>query len=227
MKKCGLVILLAIVLVIAPTQKSQAVWWWVVKAAVKKAIKAADLAIQKQQNRVLWLQNAQKVIENTMSKLKLTEISDWTDRQRNLYKNYFEELNKVKLLITYYQRIREITRTQIQLVEEYKHGWRLVRNDKHFTIEEIRDIGRYYDGILNETMQNLEQLGLVVNSFKMQMSDAKRLEIINNVAVQVEQNFIDLRRFNSENAAESMRRAHGIKEVEMVKEMYGIQQDQK
>lgn len=217
------VFLLLLALIVAPTQKSHAVWWLVVKAAVKKAIKAADLAIQRQQNKVIWLQNAQKVIENTMSKLKLTEISDWTDRQRNLYKNYFEELNKVKLLITYYQRIREITVTQIALVEEYKRAWNLVRNDKNFTIDEIRDIGRYYDGILRRTIQNLEQLGMVINSFKTQMSDAKRLQIINQVADQVEQNFSDLRRFTAENTAESLKRAHGMQEIEMVKQIYGIQ----
>lgn len=223
MKKRICVFLLLLGLVIAPIQKSHAIWWVVVKAAVKKAIKAADLAIQKQQNKVIWLQNAQKVLENTMSKLKLNEISDWTDRQRNLYKNYFEELNKVKLLITYYQRIREITATQVSLVEEYKRAWNLVSNDKNFTIDEIRGIGKYYDGILKETVQNLEQLGLIINSFKTQMSDAKRLEIINSVADQVEQNFIDLRRFTASNTAESLKRAHGIREIEMVKRMYGIE----
>ncbi|SIN78045.1 conjugal transfer protein TraI [Chitinophaga niabensis] len=223
MKRWGLVILLMTAMVIAPTQKSHAIWWLVVKAAVKKAIKAADLAIQRQQNKVIWLQNAQKVIENTMSKLKLTEISDWTARQRNLYKEYFEELNKVKLLITYYQRIREITAMQIALVEEYKQAWRQIRNDKHFTPQEIIDIGRYYDGILNETIQNLEQLGMVINSFKTQMSDAKRLMIINQVADQVEQNFTDLRRFTASNKSESLKRAHSLQEIETVKMMYGLE----
>ena len=48
----------------------------IIKAAVKKVIKAVDLKIQRLQNKTIWLQNAQKVLENKMSKLKLTEISD-------------------------------------------------------------------------------------------------------------------------------------------------------
>ena len=34
------------------------------------------------QNKTIWLQNAQKVIENQMSKTKLTEISGWTEQQK-------------------------------------------------------------------------------------------------------------------------------------------------
>ena len=42
----------------------------VIQAGIKKAIKAVDLKIQRLQNKTIWLQNAQKVLENKMSKLK-------------------------------------------------------------------------------------------------------------------------------------------------------------
>lgn len=220
-RKCW-VILLMVGLTIAPTHESKAVWWWVVKAAVKKAIKAADLAIQKQQNKVIWLQNAQKTLENTMSKLKLKEIGEWTDRQKTLYKNYFDELNKVKMLIALYQRIRDITARQIQLVEEYKRAWRMVRGDKNLTADEVQNIGRVYEGILNETIINIEQLGLAINSFKTQMSDAKRLEIIDNASDRVDQNYYDLKRYNYETAKLSISRSKDLQEIELIKKLYGI-----
>src|SRR2546428_2294271 len=68
----------------------------VIKAGVKKVIKAVDLKIQRMQNETIWLQNAQKVLENKLSELKLTEIADWSDRQRSLYSDYYQELLKVK-----------------------------------------------------------------------------------------------------------------------------------
>lgn len=219
----GIVIcLLCVGLVIVPTQKSQAVWWWVVKAAVKKAIKAADLAIQKQQNKVIWLQNAQKTIENAMAKLKLDEISDWTEKQREIYKKYFDELHKVKVLITYYQRIKDITQRQLQIVAQYKQAWQFIRQDKNFTPEEVVYMGRVYDGIIRETLENINQLSLVVNSFQTQMSDAKRIEIIALVDRKVQENYSDLLRFNTENAMLSLKRAKDFHEVEMVKRMYGL-----
>ena len=39
-----------------------------IKFAVKKVIKAIDLRIQRLQNKTIWLQNAQKKIENILSK---------------------------------------------------------------------------------------------------------------------------------------------------------------
>lgn len=222
MRKWGLVILLVMGLVVAPTQKSHAIWWVAVKAAVKKAIRAADLAIQRQQNKVIWLQNAQKTLENTMAKLKLTEISDWTQRQKDLYQQYFEELHRVKLLITYYHRVRDIAEKQIYLVREYKRVWALIRNDKHFTPEEIRYMASVYAGILEETVNNVDQLVLVVNSFSLQMSDAKRLEIIATVDQRVTENFSDLRRFNSGNSLLSLKRAKSEQEIDIVKMLYGL-----
>lgn len=207
----------------APTQKAHAVWWWVVKAAIKKAILAADLAIQKQQNKVIWLQNAQKTIENAMSKLKLNEISEWTEKQRAQYKAYFDELNKVKSIITYYKRIKEIGKKQVQLVDEYKRAWRLIRQDKNFTADELTYIGRVYQGILDETTSNIEQLTLVVNSFATSMSDEKRLEIMGDAADKIDQVYADLKRFNNENYLLSLSRAKGRIEIEQLKFMYGIE----
>lgn len=223
MKKRVWTILLLLGLIIAPTQKSHAIWWVVVKAAIKKAILAADLAIQKQQNKVIWLQNAQKTLENAMSKLKLDEISDWTERQRTLYKDYFEELNKVKSLISYYKRIKEISQKQIQLVDQYKRAWRLVQSDKNFNLKEVSYMGEVYQGILNETVKNVDQLFLVINSFTTTMTDAKRLQIINDAADQVDRNYNDLIEFNNENYLLSLSRSKSQVEIDQVKILYGIE----
>ena len=133
MKKIWFITMLAtMLLVVAPTQQSHAVVWVVVKPAVKKVIKAIDLQIQRLQNKTIWLQNAQKTLENTLSKLKLDEMSDWTEKQKEQYRKYYEELAKVKSIISYYQRIRDITKKQLRLVDEYKRSWSLIRQDSHF-----------------------------------------------------------------------------------------------
>ncbi len=64
----------------------------IIKAAVIKVIKAVDLQVQRLQNKTIWLQNAQKALENEMSQLKLNEIKDWVGKQRKLYDDYYQEL---------------------------------------------------------------------------------------------------------------------------------------
>lgn len=194
----------------------------VIKAGVKKVIKAVDLKIQRMQNQTIWLQNAQKVLENQLSKLRLTEIADWTERQRELYSGYYEELQKVKAVIAYYQRIREITLMQAQIVTEYKQAYGNFRQDEHFTLQEIGYMGKVYSGILEQSVKNLDQLLLVVNSFRTQMSDAKRLELIGQAADRIEENYRDLRRFNASNVMLSYARAKSVEDAKQIQLLYGI-----
>lgn len=194
----------------------------IVKAVTKKVIKAIDLRIQRLQNKTIWLQNAQKQVENVLSKLKLDEISDWTQKQKDLYKGYYEELAKVKSIITYYQRIREITKKQTQLVQEYERAWNLFKQDTHFKDSEIQYMERVYTGILEESVKNIDQIFLILDSFATQMSDLKRLEIINNAADQIDGNYDDLTMFNQQNILLSLQRAKTEADVNQVKQFYGI-----
>jgi hypothetical protein len=194
----------------------------IAKAVTKKVIKAIDLRIQKLQNKTIWLQNAQKKIENVLSKLKLDEISDWTKKQRDLYKGYYEELAEVKSIIIYYQQIKDITKKQTRLVAEYEKAWNLFKQDSHFKESEIQYMERVYSGILEESLKNIDQIFLILDSFTTQMSDLKRLEIINKAAAEIDANYDDLTLFNQQNVMLSLQRAKTEADVNRVKQFYGI-----
>lgn len=196
----------------------------VIRTGVKRVVKAVDLKIQRLQNETIWLQNAQKVLENQLSKLKLTEIADWTEKQKELYRKYYQELWEIKSAITYYKRLKELTAKQVELVNEYKWAWNLFKRDKHFTPEEISVMEKVYAGILDASVKNADELLLVVNSFKTQMSDAARLEIIAGAADKIDMNLTDLKKFNHENIKLSIQRATSLDEVVTLKEIYGIQE---
>jgi len=174
------------------------------------------------QNETIWLQNAQKTLENKMSKLKLTEISDWVEKQRKLYDDYFEELWQIKAALAHYQRVKTIIERQVQMVKEYKAAYAIFKQDKNFTSEEIDYMYSVYMGIFNESVKSIEQLHLVINAYATQMSDAKRIEIINEVNDDIEQQFNDLKSFNHQNKMLSLQRAAEKGELEYVKRLYGI-----
>lgn len=207
---------------VAPTMQSHAIVWKLVTEAAKKVLRAIDLQIQRQQNKVIWLQNAQKTLENTMAKLRLGEISEWTEKQRKLYDDYFQELWRVKNAISTYHKVKEIIEGQLQLVQEYNRAWNLLKQDKHFSAGELQEMYRKYAGILDESLKNLDQLFLVSNSFATQMSDGKRLELIQTTADELETNTRDLRSFNERNFRLSYSRARDAAEAEYLKKLYGL-----
>src|SRR5665213_3822512 len=216
---CMVIVLMSI----APETKAQDPITLIIKQGIKKVIIAVDLKIQRLQTKTIWLQNAQKVVENTMSKLKLDQITDWVQKQKDLYQNYFAELWEVKDVLSNYHRIKEITQQEIALVKDYHQAWNGVQQDGHFTPNEVLYIGQVYTGIIDASLKNLDQIALVINSFTTQMTDAKRMEIINRAADAMQTNLNDLRSFNSQNILLSLQRSKDENDVAVVKKMYGLQ----
>lgn len=194
----------------------------IIKQGITKVIKAIDLKVQRLQNQTIWLQNAQKVIENSMSEMHLSEITDWVQKQKDLYSDYYKGLTEVKSVITYYHEVKDISAKEAQLVADYKRAWHTIQRDPHLTADELVYTSWVYSGILDQSAKDLDGLFMVVNSFVTQMSDAKRIEIINGIAKKVNRNWDDLQRFNNQNAILSLQRAKDENEARMVKAMYGL-----
>lgn len=225
MKKTLAAVCLGLCCMFLPIEKTHAQIpiYDIIKAAVKKVIKAVDLKIQRLQNKTIWLQNAQKTLENKMSQLKLNEIRDWVQKQKKLYEDYFEELKKVKSAIANYSRVKDIIQQQIAMVSEYKGAWNLFRQDKNFTAEELDYMLTIYTGMMDESLKNIDQLFMVVNAYATQMTDAKRLEIINAVADNIQTQYFDLKEFNNQNKMLSLQRASELGEIEYVRRLYGLE----
>ncbi|UCS92416.1 conjugal transfer protein TraI [Echinicola marina] len=192
----------------------------IIRQGVKKAIVAIDLKIQRLQNNTIWLQNAQKVLENTLNKLKLEEIAEWGERQKELYGDYYEGLWKVKSVLTQYQKVRDIAKMQGRLVSEYQKAWHVIVGSGHFSSEELRWMEKVYLGIMDHSVQNLEAVTGVINAFNLKMSDGERLEIINRVERKVRFNLNDLMRFNERNLLINRQRAYAKGEIKTLKDIH-------
>lgn len=215
---------LAVILITLPEQKADAqfVIGQVLNQTVGKIIRAIDLEVQQAQNKTIWLQNAQKVVENQLNQLKLSQIAGVGQQQTDLFTSYYNELYTVKGIITDYEQVRSITLRQQALVSEYQRAWSLTRQDKHFSATELKYIASVCTGILKASVGNLDQLLVLVNSFKTQMSDGRRMELIGITSRHIDQNYNDLKEFNNQNIILSLERAHDESDMQSTKNLYGI-----
>jgi len=222
--KIVLPVSMVVVLITMPEQKADAQFLigTVLNATIGKVIRAIDLGVQRAQNKTIWLQNAQKVVENQLNRIKLSEIAGVSQQQKDLFDNYYQELWAVKEVITDYEEVKNITMKQEALVREYQTAWNLTRQDHHFTEAELNHISSVYTGILQASVKELDQLMVVVNSFKTQMSDSQRMEMIAGVSRRIDGNYNDLKAFNNENIMLSLQRSKDQQEVQSVKNLYGI-----
>jgi hypothetical protein len=194
----------------------------VLNETVGRVIKAIDLEVQRLQNQTIWLQNAQKALENQLSQLKLSEIAGWSQKQKDLFSQYYTELWNIKTAIAYYSRLSDLTEKQVALVNAYNQAWALLKNDRHFSADELTYMGKVYSGILQESIKDLDQILAVVHANKTQMPDAKRLELVNKAADHMDSSYSDLQQFTTENELLSIQRAEDENEVKTLKQYYGI-----
>ena len=194
----------------------------VIKAAVTKVIKAVDLEVQRLQTQTIWLQDAQKQLENTMSELKLNEITNWVQKQKDLYDEYYTELKTVKDIIAGYDKVKKIAETEARVASSYQTAFHLFKADKHFSADELSYMEGIYSGILDESLNNAGQVLLVVNSFVTEMSDAERMAIIDRTAKAIEKNYNDIKSFNNQNMILSIQRSADEADLNSVKKLYGL-----
>lgn len=215
--------LLCTALVITPSKnlKAQISVTEAIKLVVKKVIKAIDLQVQRLQNVTIELQNAQKKVENTLSKLKLKEIADWTQKQKDLYEQYFDELWRVKSILAYYHRTTSIVDLQKQLFREYKDAYRMVQSSTYFTSTEKEFMVGVYDGMLNNSLTGVGDLIGMMKSFAVQMSDAERLSLIDKTNAYLQELLSDLRSFNNQNIGLSQLRSRNRNDMESLRRIIG------
>jgi len=202
--------------------RPQAITIDAIKEATKKVLNAIDLKIQRLQTNTIWLQNAQKELENILSKVKLGDIATWVEKQRKLYNDYFQELWTVKKVISDYRKFSYIISLQTRIVQEYKRGFALLSRDGHFSAEEIRYMQQVYGGILEESVKNLDQVLMVAGSFLTQMTDGKRLSIIDDVTASMQEHYNHLSAFTRQNMLLSVQRATDEGDARTLRKLYGL-----
>lgn len=193
-----------------------------ITSAVKKVIVAIDLKVQQMQNKTIALQNAEKALENKMALGNLNDISGWLDKEKQLYADYYRELQQVKSVIATYELVKQVVKQQEQIVNEYHQAFSLFQRDQHFSTDELNNMRGVYSGILDASVQNLNEVLLAVTNLSTSMSDAERLALIHKAAAGLQHNLDDLRQYNSGNIQLSLRRAQDQQSRTAVKKLYGL-----
>lgn len=222
MKQLFVTLVAGVVLTAMPSGKADA-QAEIITEIIKEAIMAVDLGVQKAQTQTVNLQDAQKVLENIMQEWHLTDITDWVQQQKDLYNEYYQELWEVKNAIAAYDKVVSMIDKQAQLIRDYQQAYSAMRQDSHFSAREVSYIGSVYSGILKQSVENLNQLYLVINALVTQMDDGERLHIIDGAAASIDQNYSDLHQFTQQNVLLSMQRAKDQSDLDQVKLLYGIQ----
>lgn len=192
----------------------------IIQEAISKVIRAVDLQVQRIQTQTIFLQEAQKELENAMSALRLGEIQDWTERLKDLYADYFQELWQVKDVLSTYHKVAGAIGRQEQILAGCRNATQLFQG--HFSGAELQQIVSVYTGILTESAQNLDGLTRAIEPYAFQMTDQERLAMIDAAASGIDRNYSDMQRYTNQNELIALQRASDENDYLTLKKMYGL-----
>lgn len=151
-----------------------------------------------------------------------TAIKDISSGSFNLHKTFLDALLEVSPGVRKYKRIADIVSYQLRIVKLAKAAYNEFNSKGQFTAEEIRYLSQVYDGLTKSSLQNLDELAMVITAGKLRMSDDERLQAIDRIYASIEDQYSFLQEFNNQTTVLSMQRKSELAEIEFSKRIRGF-----
>ncbi len=107
-----------------------------------------------------------------------------------------------------YYKIAEVISYQKDIVTEYKAAFKRFSSGGNFSASELDYLSKVYGKLFDESIDNLDQLAMVITANKLRMSDDERMQAIDKIFADTEDKLIFLRDFNRKTSILNVQRRH-------------------
>ena len=149
-------------------------------------------------------------------------IKDISKGNFNLHEAFLDALMQVSPTVRKYKKIGEIIIFQTQLVQEYKSAFRKFDASNLFNANEIKYMDNVYTNLFNKSLQNLDELTMVITAGKLRMSDDERLNVIDRLYNDMSDKLVFLRTFNKDNNLLVIQRGREMVDTRVSKKLNGF-----
>lgn len=149
-------------------------------------------------------------------------IKDISRGNFSLHEFFLDGLLLVSPEVKKYWRVLDIIRMQKDLVAEYRSAFKAFKSSGNFSVGELEYLGRVYGQLFDQSLDNLDELAMVITSSKLRMSDEERLQVIDRIFAGVQDKLMFLRHFNEQGLMLSKQRDQERLELESSREIYGL-----
>lgn len=152
-------------------------------------------------------------------------IKDLSEGNFSLHKTFLDGLMEVSPTVKKYKRVADIIDYQILLVKEYRSAFNRFKQDDNFNQAELAYLGNVYDKLFKQSLQNLDDLLILITANKLRMSDDERIKAIDGLFADMQDKLLFLRHFNNNTSILALQRAKEKNDVKTIEELYGTPQN--
>lgn len=125
-------------------------------------------------------------------------VKDIAEGNFKLHQLFLDGLLQVSPAVKKYERIAQIISFHKMVLAECKNASTAFTNAAVFTPNELDYQSAVYQNLLTQSLQNLEELTLVISAGKLRMSDDERLQGIDKIFIVSQDQLSFLRDFNQQ-----------------------------
>lgn len=138
----------------------------------------------------------------------------------SLHETFLNKLLQVSPAVKNYHKVAEIIRYQIKLVQDYQRAFSSFKASEQFSLDEVSYLSQVYGNLLEKSLQQLDELTLVLTAGKLRMSDEERLEAIDRIHLDMQDKFHFLTAFNQQAQFLAQSRFKAMQEINGIRSYY-------
>ena len=149
-------------------------------------------------------------------------VKDIAEGNFSLHEVFLDAMMLVSPEVRKYHKISAIVSLQSDLLREYKSAFKRFSSGGNFSVSELEYLGKVYSQLSSQSLDNLDQLAMVITAGKLRMTDDERLKVIDRVFEEVQDKLTLLRIFNKETGILNLQREKEKLEVSSVERLYKL-----
>jgi len=139
----------------------------------------------------------------------------------NLHSTYLTGLLQVSPAVKNYVRVADIIAAQSTLVTEYKSALSAFKKSGAFNFSELSYISSVYENLFTKSLDNLDELVMVLTDDQLRANDAERLAAIDRIYNDVQDKLSFIRSFNGKTGMLASQRQRQLQENNTLSRLIG------
>lgn len=149
-----------------------------------------------------------------------TTIKKISEGNYTLHQLFFDGLMAVNPAVRNYKRIPFIIDYQKLLLKEYQRAYNRFKQDPGFKPDELEYLANVYKFLFKASLQNIDELIMVITATKLRMTDDERMQAIDRIFFDMENKVVFLRTFNNSTQLLAIQRARSRNDVKTMQQLY-------
>ncbi|MEZ2442740.1 TerB family tellurite resistance protein [Chitinophaga sp. RCC_12] len=149
-----------------------------------------------------------------------TKIKDITEGNFKIHEVFLDGLMAVNPKIAKYSKVPAIIDNQINILNEYRNTWNRIRQGGRFTPNELSYISKVYSNLFNRSMENIDELTMVITASQLRMTDDERLRAIDRLHEEMQHKLSFLRAFNKNASLIDNQRKKALEDIGEIRSIY-------